>query len=154
MVELSTNTGSNYGSETLNSMVLRLQSTSDPKKRYAYVLWLAKSLPQMPEELKTDDLKVKGCISKVHVIGELVEGKLQWRGDSDALITKGLLAMLIKGLSNLTPKEVLAVDPKFIEDTGLRGSLTASRANGFLNILLSMKTQAKQLDMGTSPTST
>ncbi|HGY5547533.1 MAG TPA: SufE family protein, partial [Prochlorococcus sp.] len=58
---------------------------------------------------------------------------------------RGLLAMLIQGLSNLTPEQVMAVDPSFIEATGLQGSLTPSRANGFLNILLNMKNQAQQL---------
>ena len=154
MNEPSSNNDSNYGSDNLNNMVQRLQRTSEPKKRYEYVLWLAKSLPQMPDKFKIEKFKVKGCISQVHVMGELIKGKIQWKGDSDALITKGLLAMLIKGLNDLTPKEVLDVNPKFIEATGLRGSLTASRANGFLNILLSMKGQAKQLAIGTSPSTT
>ncbi|MED5562169.1 MAG: SufE family protein, partial [Cyanobacteriota bacterium] len=85
-------------------------------------------------------------------LGELVEGRLHWQGDSDALITRGLLAMLIQGLSNLTPEQVMAVDPSFIEATGLQGSLTPSRANGFLNILLNMKAQAQQLARVSSST--
>jgi len=136
---------SSFGSEALDSMVERLKGTSDPRRRYEYVLWLAKKLPPMSPELQTDAIKVKGCVSQVHVLGELVEGRLHWQGDSDALITRGLLAMLIQGLSNLTPEQVIAVDPSFIEATGLQGSLTPSRANGFLNILLNMKNQAQQL---------
>ena len=144
MSETSTaNNMENYGSESLNKMVIKLKTTSDARKRYEYVLWLAKKLPNLPEELRTDELKVKGCISQVFVLGEIVEGRLQWKGYSDALITKGILAFLIQGLNKLTPKEVLAITPVFITATGLHGSLTPSRANGFLNIFLAMQAQAK-----------
>ncbi|MCP4973390.1 MAG: SufE family protein [Prochlorococcus sp.] len=139
---------SSYGSEALDTMVGRLKNSPDPRRRYEYVLWLAKKLPTLDESLQTVDIKVKGCVSQVYVRGELQEGRLQWQGDSDALITKGLLAMLIQGLNNLTPEEVMAVDPSFIEATGLNASLTPSRANGFLNILLAMKSQAQQLATG------
>ena len=139
---------SSYGSEALDTMVGRLKNSPDPRRRYEYVLWLAKKLPTLDESLQTNDIKVKGCVSQVYVRGELQEGRLQWQGDSDALITKGLLAMLIQGLNNLTPEEVMAVDPSFIEATGLNASLTPSRANGFLNILLTMKSQAQQLATG------
>ena len=71
-------------------------------------------------------------------------GKLFWEGYSDALITKGLLAFLISGLNELTPNEVVEIDKKFIEDTGLKASLTPSRSNGFLNILLKMQSQANE----------
>ena len=81
----------------------------------------------------------------IFVLGILLNGRIQWKGYSDALITKGLLAFLIKGLNDLTPFEVLSIDEKFIEMTGLSKSLTPSRANGFLNIFLKMKAQAKDL---------
>ena len=133
----------NYGSESLNNMVKKLKATSDSRRRYEYVIWLAKKLPVLPEELRTENIKVKGCVSQVFVLGTLVQGRLQWQGYSDALITKGLLALLIEGLNNLTPKEIVSISPDFITATGLHGSLTPSRANGFLNILLAMQTQAK-----------
>ena len=136
-----------YGSESLDNLIERLQSTSDPKRRYEYILWLAKSLPLLTKDLQLETTKVKGCISEVYVHGILVNGKIQWRGYSDALITKGLLAFLIKGFNELKPFEVLSVDEKFIEMTGLSKSLTPSRANGFLNIFLKMKAQAKILSL-------
>jgi len=132
-----------YGSKSINEMVKKLKATTDSRRRYEYVLWLAKKLPNLPEELRTERLKVKGCVSQVFVLGSFIEGKLQWQGYSDALITKGLLAFLIKGLNDLTPEEILKINPSFITATGLHGSLTPSRANGFLNIFLSMQAQAK-----------
>jgi len=134
-----------FGSDSLDNLIKRLQSTSDPKRRYEYILWLAKSLPVLNEDLRLDTTKVKGCISEVFVLGILLKGKIQWKGYSDALITKGLLAFLIKGLNDLTPFEVLSIDERFIEMTGLSKSLTPSRANGFLNIFLKMKAQANNL---------
>ncbi len=139
-----------YGSDSLDNLIERLQSTSDPRRRYEYILWLAKSLPLLNEDLHLETTKVKGCISEVYVLGILMNGKIKWKGYSDALITKGLLAFLIKALNNLTPFEVLSIDEKFIEMTGLSKSLTPSRANGFLNIFLKMRSQAKNLSLPSS----
>ena len=133
------------GSEALDRMVERLGSTSDPKRRYEYVLWLAKKLEPMPAEQQSEAIKVKGCVSQVFVQGRLDQGLMRWQGDSDALITKGLLALLIQGLDGLTPEQVQTLDPAFIAATGLQASLTPSRANGFLNILRSMQQQARDL---------
>ena len=139
------------GSAALDKMVERLGTTSDPKRRYEYVLWLAKKLEPLPREEQTEAIKVKGCVSQVFVRGSLQKGVMRWQGDSDALITKGLLALLIQGLDGLTPTQVQAVDPAFIAATGLQASLTPSRANGFLNILLAMQAQAQQLNNETGP---
>ncbi|MEA5411972.1 SufE family protein [Synechococcus sp. BA-120 BA3] len=136
------------GSPALDRIVERLGSTSDPRRRYEYVLWLAKKLEPFPDDLRQDAFKVKGCVSQVYVVGSLEGGRLHWRGDSDAQITKGLLALLIEGLEGLTPAEVTGLDPAFIAATGLQASLTPSRANGFLNILRTMQGQASQLDAG------
>jgi len=133
------------GSDKLDQIVERLKTTSDPKRRYEYVLWLAKKLEPLPEELRQEAFKVKGCVSQVYVIASLDNGKLHWQGDSDAQITKGLLALLIEGLEGLTPAQAAAIDPGFIAATGLQASLTPSRANGFLNILRSMQAQARAL---------
>jgi cysteine desulfuration protein SufE len=133
-------------------MVERLGGTTDPKRRYEYVLWLAKKLEPFPADQQTDDIKVNGCVSQVYVRGTLVDGVMHWKGDSDALITKGLLALLIQGLNGLSPQVVQAVDPAFIAATGLQASLTPSRANGFLNILRAMQEQARQLQPNTAPT--
>jgi cysteine desulfuration protein SufE len=133
------------GSATLDQIVERLAGTADPRRRYEYVLWLAKKLEPLPEEFRNDAFKVKGCVSQVYVVGQLRDGKLHWQGDSDAAITKGLLALLIEGLEGLTPEQACAIDPGFIAATGLQASLTPSRANGFLNILRMMQSQAQVL---------
>jgi len=132
------------GSEKLDQIVERLKTTSDPKRRYEYVLWLAKKLQPLPDDYRNDAFKVKGCVSQVYVVGQLVDGKLHWQGDSDAAITKGLLALLIEGLEGLEPSAAAKLDPSFLADTGLQGSLTPSRANGFLNILKMMQAKMMQ----------
>ncbi len=133
------------GSETLDGIVARLKNSSDPKRRYEYVLWLARKLAPFPEELRQEVFKVRGCVSQVYVVGKLVDGRLHWQGDADAQITKGLLALLITGLEGLSPAEAAAIDPAFLAETGLQASLTPSRANGFLNILKLMQAQARGL---------
>ncbi|NCU91614.1 MAG: SufE family protein [Synechococcaceae bacterium WB7_1B_046] len=133
------------GSAALDEIVAKLKGSSDPKRRYEYVLWLAKKLPPAPAELQCESNRVKGCVSQVFVQPQLDEGLLQWQGDADAQITKGLLALLITGLNGLSAAEVVAVDPSFMAETGLQASLTPSRANGFLNILLHMQAQAAAL---------
>ena len=133
------------GSQKLDQIVDRLKGTADPKRRYEYVLWLAKKLEPLPEEFRNDVFKVKGCVSQVYVVGQLVDGKLHWQGDSDAAITKGLLALLIEGTEGLDPSAMASIDPAFLSETGLQASLTPSRANGFLNIFKMMQAQASAL---------
>ena len=133
------------GSPALDRIVERLGASADPKRRYEYVLWLAKKLAPLPDDLRQEAFKVRGCVSQVYVVASLANGHLHWQGDSDAQITKGLLALLIEGMEGLTPAQVAAIDPGFLAATGLQTSLTPSRANGFLNIFRTMQAQARQL---------
>ena len=126
----------------LYKQVEKLKNSDDPKRKYEYILWLGKKLEFPNKTVLIEENKVQGCVSEVFVKAIFKEGKVYWEGYSDALITKGLLAFLIIGLNELTPQEVVNLDSKFIEDTGLKASLTPSRSNGFLNILLKMKSQA------------
>ena len=128
----------------LFKLVDKLKNSTDPKRKYEYILWLGKKLKIPNNDILIPENKVQGCVSEVFVKGILLEGKLYWEGYSDALITKGLLAFLISGMNELTPKEVVNINNKFIEDTGLKASLTPSRSNGFLNILLKMQSQANE----------
>ena len=128
--------------QELSELVKKLQSTNDPKRKYEYILWLGKKLQVPDKNILIPENKVKGCVSEVFIKGNLVNGKVSWEGYSDALITKGLLSFLIIGLNDLTPLQIINVKEDFINATGLNISLTPSRANGFLNILLKMKSQA------------
>ena len=126
----------------LFKQVDKLKNSEDPKRKYEYILWLGKNLNAPDNDILISENKVQGCVSEVFVKASFHDGKLYWEGYSDALITKGLLAFLINGLSELAPKDVVNINNKFIEDTGLKASLTPSRSNGFLNILLKMQSQA------------
>ena len=126
----------------LFKLVEKLKNAEDPKRKYEFILWLGKKLKVPKNTIFTPENKVQGCVSEVFVKASFQEGKLYWEGYSDALITKGLLAFLINGMNELTPKQVVNINNKFIEDTGLKASLTPSRSNGFLNILLKMQSQA------------
>ena len=126
----------------LSNLVSKLKNSDDPKRKYEYILWLGKKLKKPDTGILIDKNKVKGCVSEVFVKANFQEGILTWEGYSDALITKGLLAFLIDGLNGLTPIEVVKINKNFIEETGLKASLTPSRSNGFLNILLKMQSQA------------
>tara|TARA_Y100001970_G_C13865688_1_gene666421 strand:- start:153 stop:581 length:429 start_codon:yes stop_codon:yes gene_type:complete len=128
----------------LSKLVNKLKSTKDSQRKYEYILWLGKKLRDPNSNILVADNKVKGCVSEVFVKATISGGGLFWEGYSDALITKGLLAFLINGLDGLTPEEVVKIDKTFIEETGLKASLTPSRSNGFLNILLKMQSQANK----------
>jgi cysteine desulfuration protein SufE len=126
----------------LDKIVERFKRRSNPKQKYEQLLWYAKHLPEMPEVDKTPDNKVKGCVSQVFITAELEDGRVHYQGDSDAQLVKGLVAFLIEGLDDLPPETIIAIEPDFIEDTGLQVSLTPSRANGFYNIFQMMKKKA------------
>jgi len=116
--------------------------------RYKQLLFYAAKLPGLPEDLRTPENKVEGCVSQVWVVPELREedgGRVYWRADSDSQLTKGLAALLVTGLSGCTPAEILSVTPEFIEALGLKQSLTPSRNNGFLNMLRKMQRAVLEL---------
>ena len=117
----------NKGTYTsLFKQVEKLKKAEDPKRKYEFILWLGKKLEVPNNNILIPENKVQGCVSEVFVKASFQEGKLSWEGYSDALITKGLLAFLINGMNELTPKEVVNINNKFIEDTGLKASLTLS----------------------------
>lgn len=127
---------------TLAKIVQRFQRHADPKQRYEQLLWYAKRLPAFPDSDKLAENKVSGCVSQVYITANLTDGKVLYQGDSDAQLVKGLVGLLVEGLSGLTPAEIVSITPDFIQDTGLNVSLTPSRANGFYNIFQMMKNKA------------
>jgi cysteine desulfuration protein SufE len=124
---------------SLEKIIQRFQRLNDPKQRYELLIWYAKRLQEMPPEYKVPENKVQGCTSQVFVTATLSEGNIVFWGDSDSQLVKGLVAILVEGLSGVPPAEILGLMPDFIQDTGLDVSLTPSRANGFYNIFQMMK---------------
>ncbi len=132
---------------TLERMVQRFKRASSNKLRYEQLITLAQKLPSFPEDQKIPDHKVPGCVSQVYVIADLDEqGKVQFQGESDSQLTKGLVAFLIMGMNGLTPPEIAQLQPDFMQETGLQASLTPSRANGFFNIFQTLKKKAVTCD--------
>lgn len=110
------------------------------EERYQKIIALGKALPAYPEELRVEDLKVKGCQSQVWLHARLDENKnIQFQADSDALIVKGLIAVLLKIYSNKKPKEILEIQPDFISKLGFESHLSPSRANGLNSMIKQIK---------------
>lgn len=128
--------------DSLAKIVQRFQKHTDPKRRYEQLIWYANRLAPFPESEKVPENRVAGCVSQVHIISSLQEGKVFFQGDSDSQLVKGLVALLVEGLNGLTPEEILAISADFIQDTGLNVSLTPSRTNGFYNMFKFMQQRA------------
>ena len=107
--------------------------------KYEHIIDMARSLPVIEEKYKTDDRLIKGCQSKVWLHSELKDGKVFFTADSDAIITKGLVAMMIRVLSGHTPDEIISAKMDFVEKIGLKEHLSPTRANGLVNMIKQMK---------------
>ena len=114
----------------------------DWMQRYEYMIDLGKSLPVIDENLKTDDRLIKGCQSKVWLHSEMKDGKIIFTADSDAIITKGIVAILVRVFSNQSPQAILDSNTDFIDDIGLKEHLSPTRANGLVSMIKQMKLYA------------
>lgn len=114
----------------------------DWMQRYEYMIELGKSLPMINEEYKTPDRLIKGCQSQVWLHSELQDGKVVYTADSDAIITKGIIAILIRAFSNQSPKDILDASTDFIDEIGLKEHLSPTRANGLVSMVKQMKLDA------------
>ncbi|BAM82760.1 unknown protein for iron-sulfur cluster formation sufE [Cyanidioschyzon merolae strain 10D] len=141
--------GQSRTTEKLQGLVDAFKKLGDQKLRVQQLLHMASTLPPFPRERRVLANRVRGCLSVVHVDAFLdKEGKVEFIGDSDSQLTKGLVAFLIRGLSGYSVEEVCAVTPDFIKESGLGVSLTPGRTNGFLNMLRTMQEKARMLGMG------
>ncbi len=114
----------------------------DWMQRYEYMIELGKTLPLIDPKYKTDDNIIKGCQSKVWVHAELQNDKLVFTADSDAIITKGIIALLIRAFSSQKPQDIIDADTDFIDRIGLKEHLSPTRANGLVNMIKQLKLYA------------
>lgn len=116
----------------------------DWEDKYRYVIELGKKLPELPDAERTELNKVRGCVSQVWLATTQANGKLHFEGDSDALIVRGLVAILLAIYQDRTPDEILATDAREIfGQLGLKDHLTPQRSNGFASMVERIQTDAK-----------
>ncbi|HQV34871.1 MAG TPA: SufE family protein, partial [Flavobacterium sp.] len=114
----------------------------DWMQRYEYIIELGKALPLIDEKFKTEENIIKGCQSKVWLQGEEKEGKIVFTADSDAILTKGIIAILIRVFSNQKPVAILEANTDFIDEIGLKEHLSPTRANGLVSMIKQIKMYA------------
>jgi cysteine desulfuration protein SufE len=131
--------------ETENEIVEEFGMFEQWDDKYQYIIDLGKSLAPMSEELKTEDRLIKGCQSRVWLYTEMKDGKIYFTADSDAIITKGLVALMVRVLSEHTAKEIMEAQLNFINEIGLKDHLSPTRANGLLSMVKQMKLDALAL---------
>ena len=117
----------------------------DWESKYEHLIDLGKSLPLINAQFKTDEHLIKGCQSKVWLQSEFVDGNIIYSADSDAIITTGIVALMIRVLSTHTPEEIVDAQLAFIDTIGLKEHLSATRANGLVSMVQQMKKDAKAL---------
>ncbi len=129
-----------------NEIVDEFSMFDDWMQRYEYIIELGKSLPLVDEQYKTDENIIKGCQSKVWLHGEQNSEKVVFTADSDAILTRGIIAILIRVFSNQTAQDILEADTHFIEEIGLKEHLSPTRANGLVSMIKQIKMYALAFD--------
>ena len=128
--------------ETQQEIIEEFSLFEDWMQRYEYMIELGKSLPIIPEEFKTDDNIIKGCQSKVWLRAEQKEDGIYFSADSDAIITKGIVSVLIRAFSGLPAQDIVNAPTDFINEIGLSDHLSPTRANGLVAMIKQMKLYA------------
>jgi len=129
-----------------DSIIEEFSAFDDWMDRYALLIEKGKELPPLDPAHKKNDYLIEGCQSKVWLYPEFRDGKIYFSADSDALITRGIVSLLIRVLSGRTPEEIKNADLYFIEKTGLRENLSPTRSNGLLAMIKQMKLYAIALE--------
>ena len=114
----------------------------DWMERYEYIIELGKSLPIIDEQYKIDENLIKGCQSKVWLFSELNNDKVKFTADSDAILTKGIVALLLRVYSDQKPEDILTAETHFIDEIGLKEHLSPTRANGLVSMVKQIKMYA------------
>lgn len=125
-----------------DEIIDEFQIFDDWLEKYEYLIDLGKDLPLIAEDKKTDDRLIHGCQSRVWVDSHFAENKLHFTADSDAIITKGIISLLIRVLSDQTPEDIVKSDLYFIAKIGLQAHLSPTRANGLVGMVKRLKTDA------------
>lgn len=125
-----------------NEIISEFDMFNDWTEKYEYIIDLGKSLPVINDAFKTSDNTIKGCQSKVWLYAEYINNKLIFTADSDAVITKGIIAILIRVFSNQSPKDIVDAKADFIEEIGLKQHLSQTRANGLSSMIKQIKLYA------------
>ena len=128
--------------EKQDEIVSEFEVFDDWMEKYEYLIDLGKDLPLIQEELKTDERLIEGCQSRVWLNATFTNGKMQFSADSEAIITKGIIGLLIRVLNDEHPETILKTDLKFISDIGLQEHLSPTRANGLNGMIKKMKIEA------------
>ena len=128
--------------EIKNDIIDEFAMFEDWEERYQYMIDLGKTLPLIEEQFKTEDNIIKGCQSKVWVHADMKDDKVVFTADSDAIITKGIIAILIRVFSNQHPKDIIEADTDFIDQIGLKEHLSPTRANGLVSMIKQIKMYA------------
>lgn len=128
--------------EIQDEIVDEFELFDDWMQRYEYMIELGKSLPLIDSEYKTDEYIIKGCQSKVWLHASMDSGKVIYTADSDAIITKGIVALLIRTFTNQPPEAILAANTDFIDKIGLKEHLSPTRANGLVSMIKQIKLYA------------
>jgi cysteine desulfuration protein SufE len=128
--------------EIQDEIVDEFSMFDDWMQRYEYIIELGKSLPLIEEQYKTDDNIIQGCQSKVWVHAELDGDKVVFTADSDAILTKGIIAILIRAFSNQKASAILDANTDFIDEIGLKEHLSPTRANGLVSMIKKLKMYA------------
>lgn len=128
--------------EIQNELIEEFDMFDDWMQKYEYMIELGKSLPLIANTHKTEDNLIKGCQSKVWLHSELVNDKIVFTADSDAIITKGIIAILIRVFSNQKPADIVKANTDFINEIGLTDHLSPTRANGLVSMIKQMKMYA------------
>ena len=128
--------------ETEKEIIEEFEMFDDWMGKYEYLIDLGKSLPLINQKYKTEDKIIKGCQSQVWMHSELIDGKVIYTADSDAIITKGMVALMIRVLSNHTPDEIINAKLDFVEKIGLTKHLSPTRSNGLVSMIKQMKLDA------------
>ena len=122
----------------------------DWMERYEYLIEIGKSLPIIDQQYKLDENIIKGCQSKVWLYSKMNGSKIDFSADSDAILTKGLVALLLRVFTDQTPKDILAANTLFIDEIGLKEHLSPTRANGLVSMLKQIKLYAIAQQANTS----